>query len=43
MVKNSRDSRKKDEFIMGRYVPIDIYEGKDKVRREVNRKILNEG
>ena len=43
MVKNSRDSWERDEFIMGRYIPIDIYEGKDKVRREVNRKILNEG
>ena len=28
---------------MCRRVPIDIYEGKDKVRKDVNRNILNEG
>ena len=43
IAKNPRDSWRKDEFIMGRRIPIEIYKGKDKVRRKINRKILNEG
>ena len=43
MVKEPRDSRRKNELIMGRRIPIDIYKGEYEVRRKVNRKILNEG
>ena len=43
MAKELRDSRRKNELITGRRIPIDIYKGEYEVRREVNRKILNEG
>ena len=43
IAKNPHDSWRKDEFITGRRIPIEIYKGKDKVRRKINRKILNEG
>ena len=40
MVKYLRDSQKKNELITVRRIPIDTYEGSNKVRREVNRDIL---
>ena len=43
MVKKSRDSRRKNELITGRRILINIYKGEYKVRREVNREILNKG
>ena len=43
MVKKSRDSRRKNELITGRHILINIYKGEYKVRREVNREILNKG
>ena len=43
MAKGSHDSRRKNEFITGLCILIDIYKGEYEVRREVNRKILNEG
>ena len=40
MAKYLRDSRRKNELIAGRHIPIDIYKGLNIVRREVNREIL---
>ena len=40
MAKNSHDSRRKNEFIMGRRILININDGSDEVSGEVNRKIL---
>ena len=35
MVKNSRDSRRKNKFITGRCIPIDIYKGEYEVRGKI--------
>ena len=35
-----RDSGRKNEFITSRRIPIYIYEGQNKIRREVNRNVL---
>ena len=43
MVEEPHDSKRKNELIIGRRILIDIYKGEYKVRKEVNRKILNEG
>ena len=43
MVKESRDSRRKNKFIMSRRILIDIYKEEYEVRKEINRKILNKG
>ena len=43
MAKESHDSRRKDELITGCRILINIYKGEYKVRRKVNREILNEG
>ena len=43
MAKESHDSQRKDELITGCRILINIYKGEYKVRREVNREILNEG
>ena len=43
MAKNSHDSRRKNEFIMGRHIPIDIYKGEYEVRGKVNGKPLKKG
>ena len=40
MVKYLHDSQKKNKLITGRCIPIDIYEGSNKVRRKVDRDIL---
>ena len=40
MAKDSRDSRRKNELITGRYILIDIKDRSDEVRGEVNSKIL---
>ena len=40
MAKNLCDSRRKNELITGRRIPINIYEREDEVRRKVNRDIL---
>ena len=42
MVKDPRDSWRKDELIMGCRILIDINDGSDEVRGELNRKILKE-
>jgi len=36
MVKDPRDSGKKNELITGRCIPIDIYEGYNEVRGKIN-------
>ena len=43
MVKDPRDSGRKNELIMSLYILIDIYKGEYKVQREVNIEILNKG
>ena len=43
MVKKPCDSRRKNELIMGRRILIGIYKREYKMRRKINRKILNEG
>ena len=43
MAKESRDSQRENELIMSCRILVDIYKGEYKVRREVNREILNEG
>ena len=43
MAKEPHDSKRKNELIMGHRILIDIYKGEYKIRREINRKILNEG
>ena len=40
MVKEPHDSRRKNEFIMGCRILLDIYKGEYEVRREVDRDIL---
>ena len=43
MAKEPHDSKRKNELIMGHRILINIYKGEYKIRREINRKILNEG
>ena len=43
MAKESGDSERKNELITSHRILIDIYKGEYKMRRKVNRKILNEG
>ena len=43
MANDSRDSQRKNELIISRRIPIDIYEGKDEVRGKINRKSLKKG
>ena len=43
VAKELHDSQMKNELITGRRTLIDIYKRKYKMRREINRKILNEG
>ena len=43
MAKEPHDSKRKNELITGHRILIDIYKGEYKIRREINRKILNEG
>ena len=43
MVKDSRDSRRKNELIMGRRIPIDIYEGQNEVKGKINSESLKKG
>ena len=43
MANDPCDSRKENKLITGHRILIDIYKGEYKVRKEVNRKILNEG
>ena len=43
MGKNLRDSRRKNEFITGRRIPIDIYKGLNEVRGKINDKPLKQG
>ena len=43
MAKDSRDSRKKNEFITGCRIPIDINEGQNEMRGKINGKPLKEG
>jgi len=40
LAKDLRDSQRKNELIMDRRIPIDINERSDKMRGEVNGKIL---
>ena len=42
MPKDLRDSRRKDELIMGSNILIHIYNRYDEVRGNVNRKILHQ-
>ena len=43
MANDPRDSRRKNELITGRRIPIDIYEKENEVRMKVYSKVLNEG
>ena len=43
MAKDSRDSRRKNKLITGRYILIDIYKGEYEVTGKVNGKVLKEG
>ena len=40
MANESRDSGRKNELIMSRRIPIDIYKGQNKVKGEVNGNVL---
>ena len=40
MAKDLHDSRRNNELITGRRIPIDIYKGQNEVKKEVNRDIL---
>ena len=42
MVNDPRDRRRKNKFIIGRHIPIDIDERENEGRREVFGKVLNE-
>ena len=42
MANDPRDSRRKNELITGRRIPIDIYEKENEVRRKVYSKVLYE-
>ena len=43
MTNDPHDSRRENEIITGRYIPIDIYERENEMRRKVYSKVLNEG
>ena len=43
MANDSRDNGRKNEIITSRRILIDIYKGEYKMKRKVNRKILNDG
>ena len=43
MANDPHDSRKKDKFITGRRILIDIYKGENEMRGKVYKKVLNEG
>ena len=43
MAENPRDSRRKNELITGRRIPIDIYKGEYEVRGKINGKSLKKG
>ena len=43
MANDPRDNRRKDKFIMGRRISIDIDERENEVRRKVYKVVLNEG
>ena len=43
MAKKSYDSRRKNEFITSRRIPIDINEGYNEVRGKVNSESLKKG
>ena len=43
MVQYSRDSRRKYELIKGRRIQMNFYNGKIKMRREINSKMLKKG
>ena len=43
MAENPRDSRRKNEFIIGRRIPININEGENEVRRKIYRESLKKG
>ena len=43
MANDPRDKRRKNKFITGRRIPIDIDERENEGRREVFGKVLNEG
>ena len=43
MAENPHDSRRKNELITGRHIPIDIYKGEYKVKGKVNGKSLKKG
>ena len=40
MVKDPHDSRRKNELITGRHIPIDIYDRDNEMSGEVNREVL---
>ena len=40
MAKDPRNSQRKNELIMGRRIPIDIYKGQNEVRKKVKRNFL---
>ena len=41
-MKNKRDSRRKNELVTGRHIPIYIYEGKNEMRGKIYGKTLKE-
>ena len=43
MVENPRDSRRKNELITSRSIPIYIYEGKNEVREKIYSESLKKG
>ena len=43
MVENLRDSRRKNELITGRRIPIDIYKGENEVRGKIYSESLKKG
>ena len=43
MGENPCDSRKKNELITGRCIPIYIYEGKNEMRGKINNESLKKG
>ena len=43
MVNDPRDSRRKNELITGRRIPMNIYKGEYKVRRKINGKSIKKG
>ena len=43
IVENLRDSRRKNELITGRRIPIDIYKGENEVRGKIYSESLKKG